>query len=195
MKERAHSGHPPPPRERSGKTPWEDHVRSRKLYLRRYTVAFGLAFAALGGFSAPLAAQRPERVAPAPPASQEGPETPTPAAPQADRRRRRGLARRLHALCAASAATSPAPSSSVVKDGQVLLEQGLRLRRRRDSARRSIPRRTLFRPGLGLQAVHLDGGDAAGRAGQARPRRRRQHATSTSRSRRATASRSRCATS
>ena len=56
-------------------------MRSRKLYPRMYTVAFGLAFAALGGFS-PLAAQRPERVAPAPPASQEGPETPTPAAPK-----------------------------------------------------------------------------------------------------------------
>ena len=42
------------------------------------------------------------------------------------------------------------------------------------SARRSIPRPDPVPARLGLQAVHLDRGDAAGRAGQARPRRRRQ---------------------
>ena len=62
----------------------------------------------------------------------------------------------------------------VVKDGQVLLQKGYGYCRRRRSARRSI-RSTRFPPRLGLEALHLDRGDAAGRAGQARPRRRRQH--------------------
>ena len=72
----------------------------------------------------------------------------------------------------------------VVKDGKVLLQKGygysdLAKRTPVDPAAHAVP------PGLGVQAVHLDRGDAAGRAGQARPRRRTSTSTSTSRSRRA----------
>ena len=62
----------------------------------------------------------------------------------------------------------------VVKDGQILAVQGLWLcRRRARTAGRSgdhaVP------SGLGVEALHLDGRDAAGRAGQDRSRRGRQH--------------------
>ena len=102
-----------------------------------------------------------------------------------------------------STASCPMRSSSgdiagavvvVVKDGQVLTEKGYGYADV-EQAHAGRSRAHAVPSGLGLQAVHLDGGDAAGRAGQARPRRGRQHRTSTSRFRRATASRSRCATS
>ena len=61
----------------------------------------------------------------------------------------------------------------VVKDGQVLTERGygyadVAKKTQGRSEDDAVPAR------LDLQAVHLDRGDAAGRAGQGRPRRRRQ---------------------
>ena len=50
----------------------------------------------------------------------------------------------------------------------------LRLSPTSPSAAPVDPKLTLFRPGLGVEAVHLDRGHAAGRAGQDRSRRRRQ---------------------
>ena len=60
----------------------------------------------------------------------------------------------------------------VVKDGEVLLQKGFGYA---DVEKKKPvdPQDVLLPPGLGLEALHLDGGHAAGRPRQARPRYRR----------------------
>ena len=62
----------------------------------------------------------------------------------------------------------------VVKDGHVLVEKGYGVADVK-TGKPVDPARTLFRPGLDLQALHLDRGDAAGRAEEARSRCGREH--------------------
>jgi CubicO group peptidase (beta-lactamase class C family) len=62
----------------------------------------------------------------------------------------------------------PGAVVTVVKDGQILTTARLRLRRSRQAhAGRSV--QDPVPPGIDLQAVHLDGRDAAGRGRQDRP--------------------------
>ena len=60
----------------------------------------------------------------------------------------------------------------VVKDGQPLTERGFGIRTSKPQTRR--PGANALPPRLGVEAVHLDRGHAAGPGGQARPRHRRQ---------------------
>ena len=96
-----------------------------------------------------------------------------------DQAGRRRLARRLHALRPESGDIAGAVVV-VVKDGQVLTERGFGYRRRQD-AKAGRSRAHAVPPRLGLEAVHLDGGDAAGPGGQDRTSTPTSTPTSTSR--------------
>ena len=88
-------------------------------------------------------------------------------------RRRRRLARRLHAVRARRPAISPAPSSPSSRTARSS-PSAATVTPTSTTKKPVDPKLTLFRPGSVSKLVHLDRGDAARRAGQARSRRRRQ---------------------
>ncbi len=133
--------------------------------MTRFLVGLFLAALTLGWDD--LAAQRPAQRPPAPPTERAGPEGPPAGAAQLTRA---DVQAWLDGFLPYALQVGDIPGAVVVvvKDGEVLFKKGygyadLKTKEAGRSRPHAVPAR------LGLQALHLDCGDAAGRTGQARP--------------------------